>query len=119
MQNVKTIGEVNAIKNRIRTRKVADGYDVYVRGDVVPPLAESDNDVPQIVTQLQMRKAMNAFGLRSVAEKLVADSGDKDLQDDFEVSNFYRKDTRVISMATTAGLTDQQLDDLFRLADSL
>lgn len=43
---VQTLAEANEIQNKIRTRKVANGYAVYVRGDVVPPLPHQDNNVP-------------------------------------------------------------------------
>lgn len=43
---VQTIQQANEIKNKIRVRKVANGYAVYVRGDVVPPLPHQDNNVP-------------------------------------------------------------------------
>ena len=46
MINVQTIQQANEIKNKIRVRKVANGYAVYVRGDVVPPLPHQDNNVP-------------------------------------------------------------------------
>ena len=46
MITVQSANEANAIPNKIRVRKVASGYDVYVRGDVVPPLPHQDNNVP-------------------------------------------------------------------------
>lgn len=43
MTIVQTLAEANEIQNKIRTRKVANGYAVYVRGDVVPELPQQSN----------------------------------------------------------------------------
>ena len=37
------IGEANEIKNKIRVRKVANGYAVYARGDVATTTASNNN----------------------------------------------------------------------------
>lgn len=119
MINVQTIAEANAISNKIRVRKVANGYDVYVLGDVVPPLPQSDNTVPQKVTPRQIRLALNNAGLRETVENAVANS-DQATKDWWEYSlDIERKNPLIISMATTLNITEQQLDNLFVLAATL
>ena len=119
MINVHTLAETNAIQNKIRVRKVANGYDVYVLGDVVPPLPQSDNTVPQRVTPRQIRLALNNAGLRETVENSVANS-DQNTKDWWEYAlDIERNNPLIISMAATLNITEQQLDNLFVSADSL
>lgn len=72
--------------------------------------------VPQSVTPWQMRRALNQLGLRSMVEAAVA-AGDQDARDGWEFALEIRRDNPLLaSMAQALGMTDVQLDDLFRLA---
>lgn len=119
MINVQTIQQANEIKNKIRVRKVSSGYDVYVRGDVVPPLPQSDNTVPQKVTPRQIRLALNDAGLRDAVEQAVTAS-DQSVKDWWEYSlDIERKNPLIILMAAALNITEQQLDNLFISAATL
>jgi hypothetical protein len=75
--------------------------------------------VPQVVTPLQARKAINAAGLRASIEAAVAASG-QDAKDAWEYATEIRRDNALIaSMAAGLGLTSAQIDDLFRAAAAL
>lgn len=116
---VQTLAEANEIQNKIRTRKVANGYAVYVRGDVVPELSQSQSNVPAVVTPRQIRLALNAAGLRETVEQAVA-AGSQDLEDWWEYSlDIERKNPLIISMAAALNITEQQLDSLFIAAATL
>ena len=116
---VQTLAEANEIQNKIRTRKVANGYAVYVRGDVVPELSQSQSNVPAVVTPRQIRLALNAAGLRDAVENAVAAS-DQAIKDWWEYAlDIERKHPLIESMAQQLGITDQQIDTLFVAAVGL
>jgi hypothetical protein len=76
------------------------------------------NYVPQSVTPWQMRRALNQLGLRATVESAVA-AGDQDARDGWEFALEIRRDNPLLAgMAAALGMTDAQLDDLFRLAAS-
>ena len=116
---VQTLTEANEIQNKIRTRKVANGYAVYVRGDVVPELPQSQSNVPAVVTPHQIRLALNDAGLREAVEQAVAAS-DQAIKDWWEYAlDVERKHPLIDSMAQQLGITEQQLDALFVAAAGL
>lgn len=80
---------------------------------VLPPV------VPYSVSPRQIRQALTQAGLRSGVEAAVA-AGSQDLKDWWEYATaFERQHSMVIAMATGLGVTEQQLDDLFLLAETL
>jgi len=82
--------------------------------DLIP-----QNPVPQTVSPRQIRLALNQLGLRATVEQAVA-SGSQDLRDWWEYAlDIERNNALVIGMAGQLGITEQQLDDLFRLASTL
>ncbi len=75
--------------------------------------------VPQIVTPRQLRKALNAAGLRATVEAAVA-AAPQDVRDEWEYALEIRRDYPLMTaMAAQLGMTDAQLDDLFRAAAQL
>lgn len=73
---------------------------------------------PFEVSPWQMRRALNAAGLRSVVEAAVA-AANQDTKDAWEVATTIRRDNPLLSgMAAQLGMTTTQIDDLFRLASS-
>lgn len=71
------------------------------------------------VTPRQIRLALNQTGLRSTVEQAVA-GGSQDLKDWWEYAlDIERDNALVVGMAAQLGITEQQLDDLFRLAATL
>lgn len=74
---------------------------------------------PSCVTPRQIRLALTQAGLRSVVEQAVA-GGSQDLKDWWEYAlEIERNNSLVVGMAQQLGITEQQLDDLFRLAATL
>lgn len=75
--------------------------------------------VPEFVYPRQIRLALTRAGLRSAVESYTASSG-QDLKDWWEFSNeFYRNNQYVNETANALGVSQAQLDDLWRLARSL
>lgn len=80
--------------------------------------------VPQSVSPRQIRQALNRvpYGevtLRQAVEAAVA-AGDQDTKDWWEFATvFERANPQVIGMGQALGVSDEQLDDLWILADSL
>lgn len=71
------------------------------------------------VTPWQIRKALNATGLRAQVEAAVA-SSDTTTKDAWEFAQeFKRHDPLVVGIGQALGQTDAQLDDLFVLASTL
>jgi len=74
--------------------------------------------VPQSVSPWQMRRALNQLGLRAMVEAAVA-AGDQDARDGWDYALEIRRDNPLLAgMASALGMTNAQLDDLFRLAAS-
>jgi len=75
--------------------------------------------VPGEVTQWQIRRAINAAGLRSAVEAAVA-AADQTTKDGWEFAGSVRRDNEVLTnMAAALGLTAAQIDALFRTAAAL
>jgi hypothetical protein len=89
----------------------------YSDGIFVPPVIVVP--VPASVTPLQMRKALREMGLAATVKSFVA-SQSEDVQEAWEYANSIDRDNTLIATAAAAlGMTDEQADDLFRLAASL
>lgn len=70
--------------------------------------------VPKALTPRQIRLVLNQYGLRANVETAVANSTDYNIKDWWEYSLEYLRDnTILVGMATTLGLTDTQLDQMF------
>lgn len=75
--------------------------------------------VPQSVTPRQIRQALTQVGLRATIEASIA-GGDQNAKDWYEyATQFERNHPIVLGMAQALSITEQQLDDLWRLAGSL
>lgn len=75
--------------------------------------------VPQQVTPRQIRQALTRAGLRDAVEYAVSQSS-QDVKDWWEYSTvFERQNPQVIGMAAALGVSDSQVDDLWRLGDTL
>jgi hypothetical protein len=72
--------------------------------------------VPAEVTPLQMRRALNTSGLRTVVESAVA-AAPQDARDAWEFASVIRRDDPILAgMAAALGKTDAEIDALFILA---
>lgn len=75
--------------------------------------------VPENVTDLQIRLALNKLGLREAIESAVA-AGTQDLKDYWAYSKiFSRHNPLVLGMAASVGVNSDGLDSLFLLASGL
>ena len=119
----------------IQGTKVAGAVlDSYVGGEITIPAPEGFDpqkigqyryvggvltDVPQVVTMRQARLALlNAGLLDTVNAAVSAAGGSAAIEWEF-AQEVERNWTTLISLQPTLGLTDEQIDDLFRLAITL
>lgn len=109
----------------MRTQKVFDegvsesAMTSYAQDMIAAYEASLIPPVPQQVTPRQIRQALTRAGLRDAVEYAVSQSS-QDVKDWWEYSTvFERQNPQVIGMAAALGVSDSQVDDLWRLADSL
>ena len=95
-------------------------YRWYAPGEIVRPEPPA-NPVPQEVTVLQAMKALDAAGISAAYEAWANDPARTFLEKAFITrAQAWRRDDPVLASGAEAlGLTAEQLDDLFRLADTL
>jgi len=74
--------------------------------------------IPQSVTPLQVRRALNQAGLRSSVEAAIA-AASQDARDAWEFASVINRDNPILdSMAAALGMSSAQVDQLFVLAAS-
>lgn len=78
-----------------------------------------DNSVPQSVTPLQARKALRQAGLKAQVDAYVATLSDEAREEWEYCISVERNNGLVNDAATALGMTEDQKDDLFRLAATL
>ena len=75
--------------------------------------------VPQSVTPLQMRKAIRHVGLKATVDQFLRET-DEEIAEAWEYATTIERETPFVQTATTGlQMTDDQIDDLFRLAATL
>lgn len=93
--------------------------EVSTRQDI-EPFAPQPDPVPQSVSMFQARTALRRAGLLAAVEATVAASGDPEIQDAWEyATEFPRTSPTIAALAAQIGLTDAQVDDLFRVAATI
>lgn len=91
--------------------------DLYVAGAFVRP--QTTAPVPEAVTPVQFRRALRRAGLYNAVAAYVA-TQDADTQDAWEYAvSIPRTDPLVAQAAAGLGQSDDEVDDLFRLAATL
>ena len=108
-----------------------DGFDIkfnveknsfeYV--EIIKPIEEEEvlvdeNVVPTKITRLQAKLQLLEIGLLDEVEEIAKQDRRVELYWN-DATNFYRTDEIFLGMATTIGLSDVQLDDLFLQASKL
>lgn len=84
-----------------------------------PPLRAMPPPVPEVVTNFQARAALRRIGLLEQVQAAVQ-AADGEALDAWEYANHvYRHGALVISMSAELGLTSDQVDALFRMAESI
>ena len=97
-------------------------YDEPLPEGFTPPTqAEVDAviarlDVPQIITSAQAIRALYAANLLTDVQAAVTQAGGLTLALWQHAPTFHRDDTIITQLAGVMGLTEQQVDDLFRAA---
>lgn len=72
------------------------------------------------ISPWQLRKALNAQGLRQAVEDFVTNSGDADLQDAYKFATEWQSDNPLLlSKLGALGMTEDQMYALFELAVTL
>ena len=70
--------------------------------------------VPEVITIRQARLALLAVNLLAAVDEAIATSSDEVLKVEWEYASEVRRDwVNLITMATSLGMTEEQLDDLF------
>ena len=92
----------------------------YAPGEIVRA-APPENTVPQEISSYQAMKALAAAGLADAFEAWANDPARTFLERAAvnRPNTWVRSDTALIAAATDIGIGSAQLDDLFRLADTL
>lgn len=106
-----------------------DGY-IEVPENVVCGMIRDENnifknpaaqiDIPQVVTMRQARLALLKSGILTDVTNAIESGTDEELKIEWEYAMEVRRDWQnLINLATSLGLTDDNLDDLFTLAGTL
>lgn len=78
-----------------------------------PPTIEQIRAVMKPLSPAQVRLVLNQFGLLTQVESAIA-SGGQELKIEWEFRTEFKRDNALLtSMATSLGLTDEQLDAMF------
>lgn len=98
-------------------------YQVYLAWVEEGNTAEKADPLPPVVyscSPWQIRKALNAAGLRQAVEDAVAASSDIALKDGWEfATEFKSNDPFVLSMGASIGKTEEETVELIRTASSM
>lgn len=85
-----------------------------------PPDPEPVPPVVYSCSPWQIRKALNAAGLRQVVEEAIAQSSDQELKDGWEFATEFRSDDLfVIAMGASLGKDEEQTAQLIQYASTL
>ena len=75
--------------------------------------------VPAMVSAWQVKKALNLLGWRQEVEDFVAQADQTTKDGWLTARDFYRTDPLVIGVGQILGKTEEEMDNFFRLADTL
>jgi hypothetical protein len=104
---------VNDVVPEGMTRTGWQLIDGIVQPTLVPTPSISSSTVPSSVSPRQIRRALTVAGLRTTVEAAVS-AADQNTRDDWEFANEVRRDWPVLNqMATSLGMTSEQVDALF------
>ena len=83
------------------------------------PVEPEVEPVPEKVSRFQARAALYQMGLLEAAEALTTMAGGLTEIAWADATEFHRDSPSIAGLAPHLGLTEEQLDDLFRLADTI
>lgn len=75
--------------------------------------------IPQVVSMRKARLALHQFGILDAIEASMATASKSDQIEWEYATEVVRTSPLVVNMVASLGLTEQQVDDLFALADTL
>jgi len=76
--------------------------------------------VPSVVSRAQGRTALHRFGVLATVEALVyAAEADPETRIAYEAGEWHRNSPMLLTLAAGLGLTEEQVDDLFRMASEI
>jgi hypothetical protein len=81
--------------------------------------ANVKSPVPQSVTPLQMRKALREAGLKPMVDGFLTSIDEQSLEEWEYATSIDRANATIAMAAGLMGMTDEQVDDLFRLASGM
>jgi len=103
-----------------------DGDGFFYRGDMRPGDRAADDAeiqeaiIPATCTPWQIRKALNALGLRQQVEDAVAESEVQEVKDGWEFATSFRSDDPfVLGIAQAIGKDEAEVADIIRHARTL
>lgn len=89
-------------------------------GSFSNPIIEVVQVIPQIVTMRQARLALLQSGILADVETAIQNGTDEVLKIEWEYSTTVKRDWQnLITLASSLGLTEEHLDNLFILANTL
>lgn len=101
-------------------RKLSETVEVTDKLVITVNYETSPTMVPESVSPLQIRRALRLTGLKDTIDAYINAVPDPDVKDAWEYAVEIRSDNPLIASAATAlGKTQQDLEDLFRLASTL
>lgn len=83
------------------------------------PVVEVPDPVPQVVSRFQARAALHQAGLLTAAEAAVAAADTLTQIAWADAQEFRRNSPTIAALAASIGLTETQIDDLFRQAATI
>lgn len=117
---------IEVLEDRYRCDSADLPFSVVGQGEIVeadtitwPEPPAPIVPVPQSVSPRQIRQALTRTGLRASVEAAVA-AGDQDTKDWYEFATAFERSNPVVSaLGAALNVSDEQLDALWILADSL
>jgi hypothetical protein len=88
-------------------------------GNTPEPYEEPTKPVPNVVSMRQARLALFKSGMLSTIEQALSQSSEEDKITWEYATEVRREDTLVTNLALGLGLSEEQLDSLFMLAETL
>lgn len=108
------VTERDALRSQVTTLEA----EVARLTALVPPPVDP-NAVPVFITALQGRLALKRSGLLETVETaILTANGETQIWWEY-AAEWHRTNAVLVALATSLGLSDQQVDDLFRLAGSI
>lgn len=112
------VAERDAALEALEAQRIDMQAEINRLTALVPP-EEDPNGIPSVITCVQGRLALLQAGLLDAVESSIK-SATREVQIFWEfATEWHRSNAVLISLGTTLGLSEPQVDDLFRIAKGL